>query len=412
MAPDFTTLYKRWSTGTPRKEDMKFICTKRTYTKDLSVEMDTILSEVDSFLGFAPFIPDDIHKTLTVYLDDTEERIITVSIAHLKKVLALYEKELMSLEQEKGQNNWEEIEKLKSLIARIKKLLASATGSSVEITTSILGYYKRDGQDGKPEISLMMGALEGKPQLAAIVYVHELMHAYYDMHNIGHPHIPEIEEPLAEYGMLCFMEMFQRAHPKYKGLFDKALKHVENKKYSLGICHYGYGAFLFKDRSNFCVDWVNLFHQICIAVDKKNDDVKAYLKTISSVMYPHSERTCERLLYSILKSIRRVELESHYKNSDGDLWFKPFNQEDIDKNFKKDYPSGTKVRILFEGKSGKAPFEIETKLYASLWGDIPAVGRDIFEVQYCGKHEGKLFVFYEMKPSVGTTPAEWIAQEL
>lgn len=410
MTPDFTTLYKRWSTGTPRKEDMTFICTKtKNYTKNLSAQMDTILSEVDSFLGFAPFIPDDIHKTLTVYLDDTEERTITVSIAHLKKVLDLYEKELERLGQEKSQKNCEEIEKFKSLIARIKKFLASATGSSVEITTSILGYYKRHGQDGKSEIRLMMGALEREPELAAIVYVHELMHAYYDMHNIGHPHIPEIEEPLAEYGMLCFMEMFQRAHPKHGGLLGKALKHVEDKKYSLGICHYGYGAFLFKDKSNFCVDWVTLFHKVCIAVDKKNDDVKAYLKTISSVMYPHSERFSENILFKALHT-GRFSFVSTSHEYDKSLLFEAKINDSEAPIFNREYLLPAEITLTFIKKCGVSFTGVASIINPSASGAAPrfSLRKPLWDefVRQFGKNARKDFSFTEKNPH------EWIAQEL
>lgn len=406
MASDFTKLYKRWSTGTPRKEDMKFICTKRTYTKDLSVDMDTILSDVDSFLGFAPFIPSDIHEKLTVYLDDTEERTITVSKAHLRKVLALYEKELMSLEQENAQNS-EEIEKLRSLINSIKSLIAGASGSSVTITTSILGHYKRAGLDGKPEISLMMRALEGEPELAAIVYVHELMHAYYDMHNIEHPYIPEIEEPLAEYGMLCFMEMFQRAHPEYEELFDNALKHVENKKYSLGICHYGYGAFLFKDKSNFCVDWVTLFHSICIALSETSDDAKVYRKMTSPIMYPREERECEVWLYNALTPKCFYTNKIDWQTQDRLFVYLNKKYGDIE-HYKVKYPSKNIV-VAFDDKPGESCIRIYATTHSN-YIYINKLSQSIFESKY-GRASHN-FVFFEKDSADRETTAEWIAKEL
>lgn len=414
MASDFTKLYKRWSTGAPRKEDMKFICTKRTYTKDLSVDMDTILSDVDSFLGFAPFIPSDIHEKLTVYLDDTEERTITVSIAHLRKVLALYEKELMSLEQENAQNS-EEIEKLRSLINSIKSLIAGASGSSVTITTSILGHYKRAGLDGKPEISLMKRALEGEPELAAIVYVHELMHAYYDMHNIEHPHIPEIEEPLAEYGMLCLMEMFQRFHPEYVGLFDKASKHVESKKYSLGTCHYGYGAFLFKDRVNVSVDWVSLFHSVCFALGENSEDLKTYRETISPVMYPHSERLSEKILFKALIGRFHFESVSKVHKANGSVYFSTANIKN-DTTFQLSYPSTIRIRFTLTiiAKSGDviSSAENEASIYQGTQNLFLIGNLKTDFVNHFGSTAGIRLAFREITPASSTTFAKWIAREL
>lgn len=406
MAPDFTTLYKRWSTGTPRKEDMKFICTPRTYKKDLSPEMDTILSEVESFLGFPPFIPKNIHEELTVYLDDKEERETVVSLAHLKRVLALYEKELEDLKQEGNQKNCLEIDRLSTLIAVIRELIASATGESVTITTSILGYYKRNGQDGKPEISLMMGALEGNPQLAAIVYVHELMHAYFDKHIIEHPYIPEIEEPLAEYGMLCFIDMFQRAHSEYPELRDMALKHVEGKKYSIGICHYGYGAFLFKDKSNFCVDWVTLFHSVCVALNEDSTGVKAYKKQISSIRYPRKERLCQEGLLKALH-MKQFFVKANWTTKDR-LFFKVNSKIGDYGYYEANYLGRNDIIIRFADE--------DITVSASAYKGCKYIyfqkddGLRYFDERYPIINGD--FIFYEKTSGKGERPAEWIAKKL
>ena len=245
---------------------MKFYCVKRTYTHDLSNEMDTILSEVDSFLGFAPFIPKDIHEELTVYLDDKEEREIKVTKEELDRELKDLEKEKKEVNKRINKKDADEEDlvgrqDLENRIDKLKDLLDECVRNGkdhIVLKQNLLGYYTRRGKSGGKEIVLLMESIGNDSYLAAGVYIHELMHAFFDNHNIQKSHCPCAEEPLAEYGMLCFMEMFTRMNPIFKrDLFDVARSKIKNKKLSPGTCHYGYGLYLFEDKETFCVDWIN-----------------------------------------------------------------------------------------------------------------------------------------------------------
>lgn len=85
--------------------------------------------------------------------------------------------------------------------------------------------------------------------LLYIVYVHEMMHVYFDFNrnpDDTFDYIPEIEEPLAEYGMLMTFEAM-----RWDYTLNMAKEYVAIKQVCPPICYYGYGAFLFsiKDKS-------------------------------------------------------------------------------------------------------------------------------------------------------------------
>lgn len=84
-----------------------------------------------------------------------------------------------------------------------------------------------------------------------IVYVHEMMHVYFDFNrnpDDTFDYNPEIEEPLAEYGMLM---TFEAIRWDYDYTLEMAKEYVAIKQVCPPICYYGYGAFLFsiKDKS-------------------------------------------------------------------------------------------------------------------------------------------------------------------
>lgn len=77
----------------------------------------------------------------------------------------------------------------------------------------------------------------------AFVFVHEMMHAYYDAFNsIGFPAKEPIEEAFAEFGMLSFLyKSYGSRHP----LFDQARFNVCSK-IEYGLYEYGFGLELFE----------------------------------------------------------------------------------------------------------------------------------------------------------------------
>lgn len=77
----------------------------------------------------------------------------------------------------------------------------------------------------------------------AFVFVHEMMHAYYDAFNsIGFPAKEPIEEAFAEFGMLSFLYKLYGSRPS---LFDQARFNVCSK-IEYGLYEYGFGLELFE----------------------------------------------------------------------------------------------------------------------------------------------------------------------
>lgn len=294
-----------------RKEDA-FVCTKENpMVPDLDAKTDRLLREVDSFTCFSSFIPGKIHDEVDVILKDQEIREVTVTLDELVKELERLEDELEK--RNKAGVGQEELGEIQGKIFRLKDIIAYCRKNGLSEYTfevELLGKYTR--VDGKPTIYLMWGTLMHKKDhenLTAIVYVHELMHAYFDMHYdakgnyIPHPHCPVIEEPIAEFGMLRFMEMFDRVNPSL-GILGKAISHVKAKKNSFGVCHYGFGYYLYEDRNNFCTNWVDLFHMSCLGIDEFGTAMGAYQSLISPITYPSHEYLCEEALYKVVRPKR------------------------------------------------------------------------------------------------------------
>ena len=115
------------------------------------------------------------------------------------------------------------------LMWKLIRLAPSGSGaaSSTKFSGSLLGLYhvEYDAKDYKVlsrTVYLMIDAItdvafkQGVPReyVLAEVYVHEMMHAYYDnvktkkLVNAFLRGINELEEPFAEFGMLCFLNEF------------------------------------------------------------------------------------------------------------------------------------------------------------------------------------------------------------
>ena len=234
-----------------------------------------------------------------------------MTLAELVKELERLEDELEK--RKKAGVGQEELGEIQGKIFRLKDIIAYCRKNGLSEYTfevELLGKYTR--VNGKPTIYLMWGTLMRKndhENLTAIVYVHELMHAYFDMHYdekgnyLPHPHCPVIEEPIAEFGMLRFMEMFDRVDPSRR-ILEKAISHVKAKKNSFGVCHYGFGYYLYEDRNNFCTNWVDLFHMSCLGIDEFGTAMGAYQSLISPITYPSHEYLCEEALYKVVRPKR------------------------------------------------------------------------------------------------------------
>ena len=174
-----------------RKEDA-FVCKKENpMVPPLDAKTDRLLRDVDSFTCFSSFIPGEIHDEVDVILKDQEIREVTVTLAELVKELERLEDELEK--RKKAGVGQEELGEIQGKIFRLKDIIAYCRKNGLSEYTfevELLGKYTR--VNGKPTIYLMWGTLMHKKDhenLTAIVYVHELMHAYFDMHydvNLTH----------------------------------------------------------------------------------------------------------------------------------------------------------------------------------------------------------------------------------
>ena len=415
-----------------RKEDA-FVCTKENpKVPDLDAKTDILLREVDSFTCFSSFIPGEIHDEVDVSLKDQEIREVTVTLAELVKELERLEDELEK--RKKAGVGQEELGEIQGKIFRLKDIIAYCRKNGLSEYTfevELLGKYTR--VNGKPTIYLMWGTLMRKndhENLTAIVYVHELMHAYFDMHYdekgnyLPHPHCSVIEEPIAEFGMLRFMEMFDRANPSL-GILGKAISHVKAKKNSFGVCHYGFGYYLYEDRNNFCTNWVDLFHMSCLSIDEFGTSMKAYKSLITPITYPSHEYLCEEALYKVVRPKRfffttNVTFYSPTLNHPGKRMEAPISKGVCTRSeFRTDYrymgpqevyitfvdEKGFKIRgrsTICKNSSSK-PFGMRFNIVS----DTQLV------INYASHFKtGGQFLFYEDSQAQGENLAEWIARKI
>lgn len=435
-----------------RLEYERFIWHKGTYEGSPSPDEKTILSKIHDFTGFAPFLPDDILEDkgdVKVYLDDKDKRKVTVTLAQLEEAQHSLEDEVRDLVElvNKLRNSpkadQREIEKLSKRIRKLEKRIEALKGIISRLRaagkelytfeTSLLGYYARRGDPNNvdsliieypenreeiPAIHLMMGNIGNDHLLLGIVFAHELMHAYFDMHDpyMKHPKCRAIEEPIAEYGMLCFMEMFERHYPEYEGIFKKAKALVDEKRDTPGLFHYGFGGYLYEDRAVFGVEWASLFQSSCVSLMMDAPNVCVLGTILSPIRYPRNERFCEWIFHDILRPKRFISKKNktgwgHLGNpKKQELYFWLDDSMVSSIPFMAEYPSKTKVHLTFRDKtdtkqvSGFAGVQVlgRFRLYKTLMEQFAA----IFGTK------DRLFTFYEEKPSDGIHPAEWVAIEL
>lgn len=427
-----------------REEDMHLsFLQKGTYKGVLTSETKTILSRIYDFLCFPQFDPKDLlldKGDVVVFLDDKKERIYVVTPEELEDELIKTNEEIQHLRdllEMLGQSKrddkrlselYDKIDSLKKKAAEIERRLRD---KDYVIKTELLGYYCRsilaDGSS-QPEIHLMIGTLGNDYILTAITFVHELMHAYFDHHDpvIGHPECRSIEEPLAEYGMLCFMERFSYVFSCYTGLMYRAETLVMNERFYLGGCDYGYGYYLFKDKGRFGADWISLFHEYAPLLCMNGAEVRAYGSMISPIRYPKNERACEFTLLEVLKPVRfHFKADARYfcgtKGHPSDrIIIRVAKEVYDDTDFVNDYLIASSViKITFEDSKGYR-FSGEAKVYKGESAAHPERMRFWIEgdkslLGWYNTTYGpvtKSFSFAEIRPGVGACHPEWIAREI
>jgi len=120
---------------------------------------------------------------------------------------------------------------------------------------TLLGLYSRNllwFQNAAPTVSLFADNIRdyaksskmAEDDVFAFVFIHEMMHAYYDaFYSDGFPSREQIEEAFSEYGMLTFISKNQSSLPST--LLVNATNHVQ-AKITKGPSEYGFGYDLFR----------------------------------------------------------------------------------------------------------------------------------------------------------------------
>lgn len=118
---------------------------------------------------------------------------------------------------------------------------------------SLLGLYTRNYlwfDDSSPYVILFADNIDeyaskhrtNVDHVFGYVFIHEMMHAYYDAFNSdGYPARHDLEEAFAEFGMLTFINKT----PSLGFLINDASDNVKSKRTKYGPCEYGFGYDLF-----------------------------------------------------------------------------------------------------------------------------------------------------------------------
>ena len=134
--------------------------------------------------------------------------------------------------------------------------------------------------------------------LLAVVYVHEMMHAYLDVGSIKE-YFEKIEEPIAEYGMLRFFKQFGSATSTYPGILEFAQTDVEEKQGAFGKAYYGFGYCVFMNPNG--VDWLEDYRNAKHSLVESDPNVATYLDFWKTDIYPGGkEKECLEALYKAL----------------------------------------------------------------------------------------------------------------
>lgn len=132
------------------------------------------------------------------------------------------------------------------------------------------------------------------------VYIHEMFHAYYCLcRGKRGQYVREIEECMAEFGMLSFLESLKDGNKDFSDVFNGAKEEVERKRFTIGdLAAYGFGKYVY-DHCNCKKDWISAYSQRSGEFEKKMSDVCKYVDGVYP-FYPINEYGCYKLLAHIL----------------------------------------------------------------------------------------------------------------
>ena len=268
----------------------------------LSEDTLKLLEEIDAF-PYAQIQPryntfGDLHDTLTVEVVDTiferKKRTVQRTIGDIKRRIAELKDELRRLEKRqeqmpRGRKEINRVIKLHTELEILESVLFKNSDKpddyvvTFDVYTKMTGYYTRSGQDAK----VVLEYNENKMEMAS-TYVHEMMHAYYDSDRVGQsPNVIEYaEEPLAEFGMLCYMQALSCAYPEHVWLSRLAHQSVSKKDRCLGLAHYGFGYYLCLEFEH--LDWIEKMYKAKNKVSTADADYQSLQNIFQSdyLKYP------------------------------------------------------------------------------------------------------------------------------
>lgn len=407
MTPDFTTLYKRWSTGTARKEDIMrptFILIDENGL--LNTEQKNALYE-NAALGFKL-------DTFNSLADILEQQGVEV---HICKGIPERSEKLSEDYLDEAEMYWRS--KLQSKIdperVKAERAIGAIKGESDYIKkTKLRGCYfpKRKIIELYPEE--MATEYKGKRmnELLVSTLAHEVMHAYFD--RAGHDYYPNayfVEEPLAEFGMLLFL--------RETGLFD-ILAWAEEDVASKPSC-YHYGAVLYDQYMNwnpflrrYLEEYkynINKYEMLDVA----SDETAVGLPCPISVV-PCGVSTATTTMATTSSTGRfNFDSESKIHKANGSVYFSTANIKN-DTAFQLSYPNTSQIRfkLTIMAKSGAviSSADNDASFYKRTQNLFIIGNLKTDFVNHFGSSVGVKFAFREITPASSTTPAEWIAQEL
>ena len=158
-----------------------------------------------------------------------------------------------------------------------------------------LGYYTKhiftNPDQVEPEVWLLINKIEAesislgcdRKYILAKVYIHEMMHRYYDMHPelLLKKSVKEIEEPMAELATIEFCREFCKEHKEYSELVDVAIKHINNLR-KTKYYFYALGADLYElnNEEEKRHSLIDIYRHVCMMFHEQNKEVIAYLNLV------------------------------------------------------------------------------------------------------------------------------------
>lgn len=218
---------------------------------------------------------------------------------------------------------------MRSCCRKIKELENTRSGYSRALTQSGGKTYLVVPQKGMEEV-VICGRYYSNPdqvvlyhksisseELLAVVYVHEMIHAYLRIGNLNieeggtSQFIKEIEEPIVESAMLRFFELFDNG--KLHG-FSK--NHVQRKQSSLGIAFYGFGYYIYHNAN--VIDYVEQYKKVKPKLLNTLPEVIVYLEYWRLGIYPFGrEQECLEALYNVLHCVNIGHRDYYTVNGKG-----------------------------------------------------------------------------------------------